>query len=379
MPVNRQLLAKALSNSNNLSLPDSAVSNYATGQDISDFAMDSRNFGSGQAGVAGLAAQLSTAGIGAYTKYKAQKDYAEREMLQQEQFSKQFPHLADIAGQLSPQTREAYTTEYLKSQLKESTPQSIYGKISADYNAGLIDQQTYRSALKKESSFAPDSTSGGGATGAIVRNLMAENSKLSYAQALSLAQGLARQGFNFDNSGMVSPFEGLPQSKSDVKRAEKEGEFIGKKTAEVQDSLNSQMSKLPELKNAVMELSDIGKDATYTKAGQLRDSTLRQLNLPASTGAIRRKEYISKVDNQILPLLRDTFGAQFTEREGETLRKTLGDANASPAEKDAVLKSFIKQKVASIKSTKRELDYYKNNNFSQQDAIAEARRRGLIK
>ena len=121
MAVNRQILAQALANAT----PQGAnAQNLQTGQEISKFAMDSSNFGGGQARGIGLAAQLATAGIGAYTQYKAQKDIVEQELSSQAQFSKQFPHLADIASTLSPATREAYTLESLKNTLKASDPAS---------------------------------------------------------------------------------------------------------------------------------------------------------------------------------------------------------------------------------------------------------------
>jgi hypothetical protein len=80
--------------------------------------------------------------------------------------------------------------------------------------------------------------------------------------------------------------------------------------------------------------------------------------------AVDRAAYVSMIDNQILPLLRDTFGAQFTEREGNTLRKTLGDANSTPEEKAAQLDAFIRQKQMSIESQKRKLDSYNQPKLS---------------
>lgn len=124
MAVNRSLLAKALgktSPSNYLSA-DSSQRDLLGGQDISQFAMNSSNFGSGQARGVGLAAQLATAGVGAYTQYKAQKDLKEQELSSQQQFAQQFPHLADIASTLSPETRQAYTMEALKQGLAANDP-----------------------------------------------------------------------------------------------------------------------------------------------------------------------------------------------------------------------------------------------------------------
>ena len=131
-----------------------------------------------------------------------------------------------------------------------------------------------------------------------------------------------------------------------------------KETAKTAASRQTELAELeatyPQLVDTVNRLSDLGKKATYTKLGQTRDIALREAGLPPTGGAIARKEYESLVNNQILPLLRQTFGAAFTEKEGEQLRKTLGDVNATPEEKDAVLRSFIQQKKAQIETLKRQ-------------------------
>jgi hypothetical protein len=102
--------------------------------------------------------------------------------------------------------------------------------------------------------------------------------------------------------------------------------------------------KLPGLRSVVDTLTSLADTATYTQSGQVMDSVKRELGLPVGQGAIDRASYIAIVDNQVLPLLRDTFGAAFTQKEGETLRATLGNPNASPAEKKAILDAFITQK-----------------------------------
>jgi hypothetical protein len=235
MAVDRSLLAQALGKTTSQSYLDASPSQRALlqGQEISKFAMDSSNFGSGQARGVGLAAQLATAGVGAFTQYRAQKDLNEQELSSQQQFGKQFPHLADIAPTLSADTRQAYTLETIKASLKTAEPQSSFGKLAADYKAGLIDEPTYRGAVRKESSFAPDSAASGGATGAIINNLRRENPNLSYSQALMQAQGLARQGLGFDASGNVAPVGGLTESKGAIKAAESKGSEVGKKEGEL--------------------------------------------------------------------------------------------------------------------------------------------------
>lgn len=117
-----------------------------------------------------------------------------------------------------------------------------------------------------------------------------------------------------------------------------------KAKAEDQSTLESLGSKMDGLNEVVDQLGTLAEKATYTYAGRARDEVMKQIGMEPTESAVARAEYIAMVDNQVLPLLRDTFGAQFTVQEGEALRATLGDPNKSPAEKKAVLKAFIEQK-----------------------------------
>jgi hypothetical protein len=119
---------------------------------------------------------------------------------------------------------------------------------------------------------------------------------------------------------------------------------LGTMQGEARAAYNSMSSKLPGLEAVVQKLDDLSDKATYTAAGQILDIGRKQLGMEPRESAIARSEYISTVDNQVLPLLRDTFGAAFTQKEGDTLRATLGDPDKSPQEKKVVLRSFIEQK-----------------------------------
>jgi len=141
------------------------------------------------------------------------------------------------------------------------------------------------------------------------------------------------------------------------KMAEGKASEVGKRQGENENLYRSVVSRMPQLEDTAERLSKLGQAATYTNAGQVRDFTMRELGMDVPDAATARAEYISMVDNEILPLLRDTFGAQFTQREGESLKATLGNPNASPAEKDAVLRSFIRTKVETLNSMRREIDY----------------------
>lgn len=133
--------------------------------------------------------------------------------------------------------------------------------------------------------------------------------------------------------------------------AKKVGEAQGVASSEILE----RQSSMPQLLDTVRRLSDLGKTATYTLGGRALDWGMREVGMDVPESAIARTEYISMVDNEVLPLLRQTFGAQFTQKEGESLKVTLGDPNKSPAEKDAVLRSFIRTKMENINSTARQV------------------------
>ncbi|WP_298966137.1 hypothetical protein [uncultured Roseibium sp.] len=133
------------------------------------------------------------------------------------------------------------------------------------------------------------------------------------------------------------------------------GAASGKSQAEAQSSYDSISSKMPGLYEVVDRLDKLAEDATYTLAGRALDEGMRQTGMEPRESAVARAEYIAVVDNQILPLLRDTFGAQFTQKEGETLRATLGDPNKSPVEKQALLKAFIQQKERDLQALESRL------------------------
>ena len=87
--------------------------NFSNADQISKMAMDSSNFGSGYAGAWGALAQGLTAGIGAYAKKKEQ----DQEMAARQAFTEQFPEYAALAGQLSPESREALSAKVLMNSL----------------------------------------------------------------------------------------------------------------------------------------------------------------------------------------------------------------------------------------------------------------------
>jgi hypothetical protein len=135
-----------------------------------------------------------------------------------------------------------------------------------------------------------------------------------------------------------------------IKSAEKSAESRAATSSE----LNERLASFPQLEDTVEQLGKLAEKATFSLPGRGIGAVMNQAGVPRESD-IARTEYISLVDNQILPLLRQTFGAQFTQKEGESLKITLGDPDKSPEQKKAVLRSFIQQKAATIESMQRQL------------------------
>ncbi|MCZ7480560.1 hypothetical protein [Rhizobium rhizogenes] len=135
----------------------------------------------------------------------------------------------------------------------------------------------------------------------------------------------------------------IDTQEKDLAGAERD-KAVGKSQGDAAATYKSMMSKMPGLETVIGRLEGLADEATYTMAGRGLDWGINQLGMDPRDSAVARAQYNAMVDNQILPLLKDTFGAQFTQKEGETLRATLGDDGKSPAEKKAVLRAFIEQK-----------------------------------
>ncbi|PPD28118.1 MAG: hypothetical protein CTY21_13330 [Methylomonas sp.] len=151
------------------------------------------------------------------------------------------------------------------------------------------------------------------------------------------------------NGKQIQGAQYSPGLQGEISYSKASNQEVGQAKGESTVKLKELKTSLPGLEQVAADLSALGKKATYTMTGQGVDAVRRQLGMSAGEGSVARKEYISKVDNEILPLLRSTFGAAFTAKEGDSLKATLGDPNASPEEKDAVLRSFIQTKRAQIK------------------------------
>lgn len=124
---------------------------------------------------------------------------------------------------------------------------------------------------------------------------------------------------------------------------------LGKDRATFEKENTALERNLPAFEDMTNELIDLADKATYTVAGQARDSILRQLKLPMSDGGIAREKYKQVVANELIPKLKQMFGGQLSDSERQSLLATLGDVNLSPEEKKAAISAFIEAKRRQVK------------------------------
>lgn len=141
----------------------------------------------------------------------------------------------------------------------------------------------------------------------------------------------------------------VAKAKSDIANAVKKAEVEGKSLGEAQVAYNQAEAALPNLETVVGKLKDLAPVATSTYSGRAFDVIAKEAGFGATRGAEARAKFIAIVNNQVLPLLKQTFGAAFTVSEAESLKATMGDPNASPAEKMAQLDAFIESKYRELR------------------------------
>jgi hypothetical protein len=124
---------------------------------------------------------------------------------------------------------------------------------------------------------------------------------------------------------------------------------------ELLTDINRMEAAMPGLEESISQLRALGAVATSTIGGAAFDAVVKQSGFGSTEGATARAKFIAIIDNQVLPLLKETFGAAFTVSEGESLKATMGDPDAEPAAKMAQLDAFIEQKVRTLRSKKRQV------------------------
>ena len=163
------------------------------------------------------------------------------------------------------------------------------------------------------------------------------------------ATGVAQtgRGGQIDRTGLVTPTRSKAFDKD-----------IGKEEAAEFALFESQKANLPKLQDTVAQLKGLAPTATFTGLGRAKNFLAKELGRETPQGAIDRTKFQAIINNNVLPLLKETFGAAFTVAEGESLKASMGDVNATPEEKIATLEAFIENKVASLEAQGRKLESF---------------------
>lgn len=209
--------------------------------------------------------------------------------------------------------------------------------VKADPNLETIDGQaasvalglTAKASLTKEERIARDKELG---------NLVAEQK--------------GREAGAAEGAKLEKQKKFKPQITKAVKLAEKKAAERG----EVLTDLARMEASLPGVKEAVGQLIELSNVATSTLGGRAFDFLIKESGFGSTKGADARAKLVAIVDNQVLPLLKETFGAAFTVQEGENLKASLVDPDASPSQKKQQLEAFLAQKERNIRTKQTQLN-----------------------
>ena len=136
-----------------------------------------------------------------------------------------------------------------------------------------------------------------------------------------------------------------------VTLAQKEADSRG----EALSDLRKAEAGMPGIEQVVGKLRELSPLATHTLTGRAWNFAAKEAGFGSTKGATARAAYQATIDNQVLPLLKATFGAAMTEGEGKRLAATLGDVNAPPEEKQAQLDAFLASQKRQIENLNREV------------------------
>lgn len=260
--------------------------------------------------------------VGRYMAESAQKDIARREEAQQKQYAETNKDLRNMQGM--------YQRDQAAKQQREATLEAA--RIRAD-------------AMKAR----------GGAGGGPDPYFTTQNAALPDGTPIMVVTN-ARDGttkaMTLDGQP-ISPAAYTPKLAGDLARERGREGVLGKEEGAAAANLADREASLPRLEEMATKLEGLAEKATYTWAGQTRDAIARQFGAEVPDAGVARAEYEATVSNEMLPLLRQTFGAQFTSEEGQRMTRTLGDINASPPEKNAAIRAFLDAQRGAVETGRR--------------------------
>jgi len=187
-------------------------------------------------------------------------------------------------------------------------------------------------------------------------SILGETGEQETARAVVEAGGVAGAKVTETAKATAKSAPLIAKTKSFINTEVKLAEKAATERGEVLTDLARMQASLPGLTDVVNKLRDLAPIATSTFGGRVWDTAVKELGFGATKGATASTKFGAMVNNQVLPLLKPTFGAAFTVPEGDALRATMGDVNASVEEKMATLDAFMEQKQRDIEGKQLQLD-----------------------
>lgn len=295
----------------------------AQSQEILQQAQNPNLFGAGRAGAFGAIAQGITAGIGAYSQYKAQQKILANEAQNVSKFkdfaiSKGNQALADVAESLSPETREAYIMQSVSPKFTGSlnTPASVQ---EFEYYQNLSPQlQRQFQGLR--------------------RNVAGEGGIINASGNIETLQGYGQAG---------AQRKGLEQSAKNISDLAYQPEIAGQKTyaqekaqedVKAQESVNKVTSQIDNISQTLTAFekhpgfSDIvgakGGGAILYYAGKETPIQGTQASgAQALLDQIKGQQFLSAFESL-------KGGGQISEKEGQQATNALSAIKSSTSEAD---------------------------------------------
>jgi hypothetical protein len=144
-------------------------------------------------------------------------------------------------------------------------------------------------------------------------------------------------------------------TKAKIISAQKKAESEAKGLGETKVAYRKLKASMPALVEVTNELKGLAEVATYTKGGRAWDALVRELGFKPGKGATASAKYGAIVKNQVMPLLKATLGAAFTNEERKAMEATMGDESLSASEKHEQLDAFMRSKELSLETMEREI------------------------
>jgi len=250
-------------------------------------------------------------------------------------------------------------------QAKQLTRQGVeYGKAKGFFNnnqgqsAGQREFNSLLTLAQDPNATEFEKNSAKVALGQLARVSTSAQERIANDDNLAGRVGDSQAGIEGKKSSAKEKGKSIQQLnyKGRIAKTVKLAELEAKEKGEVLTDLARMESALPGLMESTSELKELAQIATSTLGGKAYDFIVKQSGFGGTKGATARDKFIAVIDNQVLPLLKETFGAAFTVQEGENLKATMGDPDASVESKLAQIDSFIEQKTRNIRAKKAQLE-----------------------